>query len=26
MDEHDKRRVGEQIEPAGRPKATGRLV
>lgn len=25
MDERDKRRVGEQIEPAGRPKAPGRL-
>ena len=25
MDEHDKRRVGEQIEPGGRPKAPGRL-
>ena len=26
MDEHDKRRVGEQIEPGGRPKAPGRLA
>ena len=26
MDEHDKRRVGEQIEPAGRQKAPGRLA
>jgi predicted RNA-binding Zn ribbon-like protein len=25
MDEHDKRRVGEQTEPGGRPKAPGRL-
>jgi predicted RNA-binding Zn ribbon-like protein len=25
VDEHDKRRVGEQIEPGGRPKAPGRL-
>src|SRR5215218_7975906 len=25
MDEHDKRRVGEQVEPGGRPKAPGRL-
>src|SRR5215208_2348210 len=25
MDEHDKRRVGEQIEPGGRAKAPGRL-
>jgi len=25
MDEHEKRRVGEQIEPGGRPKAPGRL-
>ena len=25
MDEHDKRRVGEQIEPGGRPTAPGRL-
>ena len=25
MEEHDKRRVGEQIEPGGRPKAPGRL-
>jgi predicted RNA-binding Zn ribbon-like protein len=25
MDEHDKRRVGEQIEPGGRPRAPGRL-
>jgi predicted RNA-binding Zn ribbon-like protein len=25
MDEHDKRRVGEQIEPGERPKAPGRL-
>jgi predicted RNA-binding Zn ribbon-like protein len=25
MDERDKRRVGEQIEPGGRPKAPGRL-
>lgn len=25
MDERDKRRVGEQVEPAGRPKAPGRL-
>jgi predicted RNA-binding Zn ribbon-like protein len=25
MKEHDKRRVGEQIEPGGRPKAPGRL-
>jgi len=25
MDEHDKRLVGEQIEPGGRPKAPGRL-
>jgi predicted RNA-binding Zn ribbon-like protein len=25
MDEHDKSRVGEQIEPGGRPKAPGRL-
>src|SRR5215217_3421678 len=25
MDEHDKRRVGEQIEPGGRRKAPGRL-
>jgi predicted RNA-binding Zn ribbon-like protein len=25
MDERDQRRVGEQIEPAGRPKAPGRL-
>ena len=25
MDEYDKRRVGEQIEPGGRPKAPGRL-
>ena len=25
MDEQDKRRVGEQIEPGGRPKAPGRL-
>ena len=25
MDEHDKRRVGEQNEPGGRPKAPGRL-
>jgi predicted RNA-binding Zn ribbon-like protein len=26
MDEHDKRRVGEEIEPGGRPKAPGRLA
>jgi predicted RNA-binding Zn ribbon-like protein len=26
MDEHDRRRVGEQIEPGGRPKAPGRLA
>ena len=25
MDEHDKKRVGEEIEPGGRPKAPGRL-
>src|SRR5215216_4940680 len=25
MHEHDKRRIGEQIEPGGRPKAPGRL-
>ena len=25
MDEQDKRRVGEEIEPGGRPKAPGRL-
>jgi predicted RNA-binding Zn ribbon-like protein len=25
MDERDKRRVGEQVEPGGRPKAPGRL-
>jgi predicted RNA-binding Zn ribbon-like protein len=25
MDEHDKRQIGEQIEPGGRPKAPGRL-
>jgi predicted RNA-binding Zn ribbon-like protein len=25
MEEHDKRRVGEEIEPGGRPKAPGRL-
>jgi predicted RNA-binding Zn ribbon-like protein len=25
MEEHDKRRIGEQIEPGGRPKAPGRL-
>ena len=25
MDEHDKRRIGEQLEPGGRPKAPGRL-
>ena len=25
MDDHDKRRVGEQVEPGGRPKAPGRL-
>ena len=25
MDAHDKRRIGEQIEPGGRPKAPGRL-
>jgi predicted RNA-binding Zn ribbon-like protein len=25
VDEHDKRRIGEQIEPGGRPKAPGRL-
>ena len=25
MDERDKRRIGEQIEPGGRPKAPGRL-
>jgi predicted RNA-binding Zn ribbon-like protein len=25
MDEHDKRRVGEEIEPGGRPRAPGRL-
>jgi predicted RNA-binding Zn ribbon-like protein len=25
MHEHDKRRVGEQVEPGGRPKAPGRL-
>ena len=25
MDEHNKRRVGEEIEPGGRPKAPGRL-
>jgi predicted RNA-binding Zn ribbon-like protein len=25
MSEHDKRRVGEQVEPGGRPKAPGRL-
>jgi predicted RNA-binding Zn ribbon-like protein len=25
MDEHDRRRIGEQIEPGGRPKAPGRL-
>jgi predicted RNA-binding Zn ribbon-like protein len=25
MEEHDKRRVGEQVEPGGRPKAPGRL-
>jgi predicted RNA-binding Zn ribbon-like protein len=25
MDEHDKRRIGEQVEPGGRPKAPGRL-
>jgi len=26
MDERDKRRVGEQVEPGGRPKAPGRLA
>jgi predicted RNA-binding Zn ribbon-like protein len=26
MNEHDKRRVGEQVEPGGRPKAPGRLA
>ena len=26
MDEHDKRRIGEEIEPGGRPKAPGRLA
>jgi predicted RNA-binding Zn ribbon-like protein len=26
MDERDKRRIGEQIEPGGRPKAPGRLA
>ena len=26
MDDHDKRRVGEQVEPGGRPKAPGRLA
>src|SRR4051812_48710568 len=25
MDERDKRRIGEQLEPGGRPKAPGRL-
>jgi hypothetical protein len=25
VEEHDKRRVGEQVEPGGRPKAPGRL-
>jgi predicted RNA-binding Zn ribbon-like protein len=25
VDEHDKRRIGEQVEPGGRPKAPGRL-
>src|SRR6476469_2313478 len=25
MDERDKRRIGEEIEPGGRPKAPGRL-
>jgi predicted RNA-binding Zn ribbon-like protein len=25
MNEHDKRRIGEQLEPGGRPKAPGRL-
>jgi predicted RNA-binding Zn ribbon-like protein len=25
VDEHDKRRLGEQVEPGGRPKAPGRL-
>src|SRR4051812_50057963 len=25
MEEHDKQRIGEQIEPGGRPKAPGRL-
>src|SRR3954469_4677786 len=25
MDEHDKRRIGEQLEPGGRPRAPGRL-
>src|SRR5215210_6045946 len=25
MDDRDKRRVGEQVEPGGRPKAPGRL-
>ncbi|HEX6618971.1 MAG TPA: hypothetical protein VF024_04900, partial [Solirubrobacteraceae bacterium] len=25
MDERDKRRLGEQVEPGGRPKAPGRL-
>jgi predicted RNA-binding Zn ribbon-like protein len=25
MEEHDKRRIGEQLEPGGRPKAPGRL-
>src|SRR5215216_3453465 len=26
VDDHDKRRVGEQVEPGGRPKAPGRLA
>jgi hypothetical protein len=25
MDDHDKQRIGEQLEPGGRPKAPGRL-
>ena len=25
MDERDKRRIGEELEPGGRPKAPGRL-
>lgn len=26
MDEHEKRRIGEEVEPGGRPKAPGRLA